>query len=659
MWLCATTLSYAQQEPLPLAVEARGGAAIVIPIGSFTSIPGIPSPSSLTFSPQSGSTRPWLSIGADVPLVNEWRIGARLGGQSQRLVYSATERVPIATETGGIYQATLQHDLIVNVTTLVIEPLIRYTPRSWLAFTASVPLLIPSSSNYVQTQRFTDPSGLSFVDGSVEQTTGRGTTPNLASIVPCLAIGAEGLLSLTRKEDLFLTPQIGYSLMLGTFNNDGALRTQSVSLGIGFRYVFGVAEAPLMERVVVIQRDTTVGLSAQVRERSTTLESTRTESLVDGNIVRVTVFERYQTLLPKPPAVLRGSLRLAFVHDDGSESDDARVSAQRYRIDRTVPFMPLVVFDDTASTLPARYVQLTPTAASLWKEQSALVESATHWQYNVLNIIGFRLQVHPTALCSLVTYDDGTDQGQALAQRRCEALREYLVKTFAINTKRLVIEVLSGQVSQPAWVMLVDPTRVLLQPVTSSSVQNESRLPRVRVMPDVVSEAGIRWWMVSMLQSGRLVRAYSDSGAVPSSLLWNMNDNLETDAVLSQQILVELKLEDAEGSTTRSEPGRIVMRNQSLTDVTGMPVPRTEVLRVLSPDFVATPDAELFTDAPAFTSVEFYPASTQDNAEYLLSGAPVIKKSVDAGTWFRRGLVPPEREFYRRAELYIREDRRP
>lgn len=668
MWLCATTLSYAQQEPPPLAVEARGGAAIVVPIGSFTSIPGIPAPSQLTFSSQSGSTRPWFGFGADVPLSGNWRIGARVGGQSQRMIYSASERVPIATENGVIYLATLQHDLKVNVTALSIEPLIRFSPRSWLAVTASIPFLIPTLSDYVQTQRFTDPNGLSFIDGSVEQTTGAGATPNLASIVPGLAIGAEALLPLTHKENLLLTPQIGYSLMFGSFNGDGALRTQSVSFGIGIRYVFGVqdngedtvatADAPLMERVVVVQRDTIVGLSAQVRERSTTLESTRTDSIVDGNIVRVTIFERYQTLLPKPPAVLRGSLRLAFVHDDGSVRDDARVSAQRYRIERTVPFMPLVVFDAAVSTIPARYVQLSATTTIAWKEQTAITEAVTHWQYNVLNIIGFRLRLHPTVACSLVTYDDGTDAGKGLAQERCEALQTYLVQTWGISPKKLFIKVLKGQASQPAWVMFVDATRILLKPLVATSVQNESRLPQVRVMPEVISEAGVRRWSINMLQSGRAVRTFSDTGSVPTALVWNMNDNLETDAVLSQQILIELRLDDMEGASTRSEPGRIVMRSQSLTDATGIAIPRTEVLRVLPPDFISTPDAELFEGAPAFTSVEFYPATMQDNAEYLLSGAPVIKKPLDAAAWFRRGLVPPEKEFYQRAELYIKEERR-
>ncbi|MBP7094442.1 MAG: hypothetical protein KBB72_10385, partial [Candidatus Kapabacteria bacterium] len=108
-----------------------------------------------------------------------------------------------------------------------------------------------------------------------------------------------------------------------------------------------------------------------------------------------------------------------------------------------------------------------------------------------------------------------------------------------------------------------------------------------------------------------------------------------------------------------SEPGRVVVRSQSVTDATGVPSPRVEVLRVLPPDFLATPDRELFNGAPEFTTIEFYPAAVSDDAEYLQSSAPVIRKAVNADVWFRRGLMAPEKDFYQRAELYIKAERRP
>ncbi len=77
------------------------------------------------------------------------------------------------------------------------------------------------------------------------------------------------------------------------------------------------------------------------------------------------------------------------------------------------------------------------------------------------------------------------------------------------------------------------------------------------------------------------------------------------------------------------------------------------------PDFLATPDRELFNGAPEFTTIEFYPAAVSDDAEYLQSSAPVIRKAVNADVWFRRGLMAPEKDFYQRAELYIKAERRP
>lgn len=662
----ATVRIAAQEAPLPVAFDALGGVSVVAPSGTFRSVSGIPSPGQLTYEPMGGSIGWWFGLGADLPVFNELRGGIRLNLSHASLTYQAGETVPIATEEGGIYLASLSHELTGSFTLLEMQPYMRYEPLSWLSLRLGIPVSFAVSTDYLQTVRFSDPEGLPFVDGSIEQVTGSGDIPNTTAVFG-LSLGAEGKFPLTSDENLYLVPHVGFTTMFYSINADGAFTAQSLTIGVGVRYVLGstsetkTAEVtpPVRERLVTVVRDTTVDLSAQVREPVTTLASTMTDSLIDGSVVRVTVRESYRTLLPKPPSVLRGSLRLSFVHEDGSVSDDARLSAQRIRLERTVPFMPLVIFDDTSSTLPQRYVQLSASEAASWKEASALVDATTHWQYNVLNIIGFRLRVHPAAVCTLLTYDDGTEEGKGLAERRCEAVRNYLTQTFNIPARRLSVEVKRGQASQPAWVMFVEPSRLLVKPITASNIQNETRLPSVRVMPDVVSEAGIEKWSVSMFQSGRAIRTFTDTGAVPMAILWNMNENLETDAVMSQQILVELKLQDKEGATTKSEPGRVVVRSQSVTDATGVPSARVEVLRVLPPDFLATPDRELFNGAPEFTSIEFYPAAVSDDAEYLQSSAPVVRKSVNADVWFRRGLMAPEKDFYQRAELYIKAERRP
>lgn len=665
VWMIASIQLYAQREVSPLAIDASAGVGFSSAAGSFGTVPGIPSPESLQFSPLNGSTGWWFDLGADIPLTDQVRLGGRLGAYSTGAVYAATERVPIATEQGDVFLATLQHTITANSTLMMIEPRIRYEPLSWLAVEVGFPFSFVLSSKYTQTQRFTDPNGLPFVDGSIEQITGQGAIPDVAAIIPGIELHVEGVLPLNTQGNVLLVPRIGYSRMLTSINSDGAFQMQSINLGIGVRYLFDTKDLTIsevaipVERRVVFVRDTTVDLSAQVREPVTRLVASVSDSSFVGEVMQVTVRERYTTLLPKPPSVLRGSLRLAFMHDDGSVSDDARLYAERVRIERTVPIMPLVIFDDTSSVLPARYEQLSSAESNTWKDQSALLNAKTHWQYNILNVVGFRLKVNPSATCTLLAYDDGTDRGLELVTRRCTAVQQYLTNVFNIPLRRIVTEVKRGQASQPPWVMIIDPTRVITKPLVASSLQTETRLPRVRVMPDVVSEAGVNKWSVTMFQSGKSVRSFSDTGAAPSSILWNMSDNLETDAVLAQPILVELRLEDKEGASTKSEPGRIVVRSQSVTDVSGIPSTRVEILRVLPPDFLSTPDAELFSGALPFTHVEFYPASVTDEAEYLRADVPVVKKQVNADAWFRRGLVSPEKELYQRAELYVKEERRP
>ncbi len=666
----------AQDRPLPIAIDGVGGVSFLSSSGSFESIPGIPSPGSLSFTSTGGTIGWWLRLGADGVITDYLRGGLRIGVASGSATYEAQETVPIAAEGGGVYRATLTHTLATDITTVLVEPYVRYQPTSWLSVSVGLPLILAPSASYTQTMRFTDPPGLPFLDGRTEIVTASGNIPNVTSAFG-LQLSVEGMFPILRETPLYAVPHIGYGAMFSALTSNGALQLQSITVGIGVRYEFPASAdvmptesatleqtVPLPRRVRVV-RDTSVDLSSQVTEPRTVLASVRTdtvEQIVNSERVNlVTTYESYRTVLPRPPALLRSSLRLAFEHEDGRVSDDANIRAQRVRLTRSVPFMPLVVFDEGAAEIPDRYIRLTQSAAAQWKELSAIFDTPIHWQYNVLNVVGSRMRNQPTATIALLTYDDGTDAGKGLAEQRIESVQRYLFTVFGIAPRRITTQIGRGQASQQPWVLITDASRVLLKPITGTVMQNVSRLPRVKIIPDVVAESGITSWSVNVFQSGRTIRSFSDSGAVPASITWNMEDNVSADEVLSQQVLVDLRVTDSEGASTRSEPGRIVMRTQTptQTDQAMQTAHRVEVLRVLPPDIMSTPDRELFTTGQKFTSIEFYPATIYDEAEYLQADAPVVKRRIDADTWFRRGLIHPEREFYRRAELYINDERHP
>ncbi len=112
------------------------------------------------------------------------------------------------------------------------------------------------------------------------------------------------------------------------------------------------------------------------------------------------------------------------------------------KVKETLPMRNYVFFDAGSTKIPARYVQLSGSEASNFKETSLvqpqpkdLTGRSTRQlkvYYNVLNIIGDRLRVNPSATIKLAGASLSGD-GKAMA----DAVKQYLVGTFGIESGRI------------------------------------------------------------------------------------------------------------------------------------------------------------------------------------------------------------------------------
>ena len=664
--LCAVATPSIAQENID--VHASVGASFIAPLGQFSALGGVPTPSELTFTSSAVSLQPRFTLGADaefLPKMPALRFGGRVGMQWYQLDYGATERVPIATEDGGTYPATLGHELDLSFGALFIEPYAQYQVYNWLAVDAGLPFQIPLGSDYTQTMQFTDPPGLPFLDGSTVITTGAGAVPGLSALVPSLSLGAEGAVPINARGSLMLMPRAGMTIPITAWETESGIRTIAFSLSIGVRFL--LREWPddprvdAMGRVLdtTVVRDTVVILSSKVTTDSVFLASTSTEEYPNGDTVNVLLRRRYQKLIPKPPSVLKASVALAFELEDGTLIDEARLTVRTVERTRTVPILPVVVFDESGTSIPGRYRQLSEEQARVWTSPAALREQGVHWQYHVLNIIGERLRTSQGSRIDLISYDDGTEQGAALNAQRTASVQEYLTKTFGIAKSRVGIDNRRGQASQQPWVFIADESRAVLAPITATDTILESRLPRVRIRPDVVSETRLRSWVIAMSKGADTLTQRRGEGGAPGRMIWDMNDDISPEATMQgAPVLVTLTVVDREGSVKRSEPGRVVVKgasNESRPDVSAA---RTEVLRWIGPDYLHTSDLELFGLAPEFDRIDVYPSASR-REDFFVVQAPATVHPVGAAAWFRQGLHPAELRLFDHAEVYTKRERRP
>jgi hypothetical protein len=507
-------------------VNAGAGVSISTLLGTMSPIPGIPSPGPLTFTPQGSSTLPLFQLGVDLPIVSLFRFGGRLGYTSYQFDLSANENLPIATEGGEIYPATIRHDLSKSYSAVILEPYIRAEPLPWLGAQIGIPLYIPASTDYVQTQQFVDPPGLPFADGSTTQVTGSGQIPGMAAIVPGISIQADGLFPMLPDRTLMLNPFVGIATQISSWNTGTAMRTLSFNVGVGVRYRYTAPPPPPEPiRDTTVYRDTIVILSQRISNEVVELMTTTNDESRSGDTINVTIRQRYQRLIPKPPAVLQASLRLSFESEVGGISKEARLIVTKVQRTRVVPLLPVVVFDDGETRIPDRYRRITTAEARGWTERESMMTPDVHWQYHVLNVVGDRLRKMASSKIELIAYDDGTEEGRRVASERLLSVQRYIMAAFGIAERRLVIDLRHGQASQQPWVFLGDETRTLLKPLVVTDTIIESRLPRVRLSPDVVSEAGLRSWIVQTYNHGSLIKTFEGRGATPATLIWDMGED--------------------------------------------------------------------------------------------------------------------------------------
>lgn len=122
------------------------------------------------------------------------------------------------------------------------------------------------------------------------------------------------------------------------------------------------------------------------------------------------------------------------------------IAADR-RVTETFPLSNYVFFDEKSTTIPDRYVLLQKNEVDNFKEDQLEVFKPKNLSgrsdrqmivyYNVLNILGDRMQENPSAQVRLTgASPEGNDEGKLMAA----SVKEYLVKIFDIAESRITTE---------------------------------------------------------------------------------------------------------------------------------------------------------------------------------------------------------------------------
>jgi len=204
------------------------------------------------------------------------------------------------------------------------------------------------------------------------------------------------------------------------------------------------------------------------------------------------------------------------------------------------PLLTYVFFEPNSAVIPARYKRLFSGETRFFAENQFRGSDMLSVYYNILNVIGKRLQEQPAVRITLVGNLDevgfgptSEDNDTTLARRRAESIRQYLRDVWKIAPERIAVV---GRTALPERgsnsrnvvsnaeenrrVEIVSDDWSMTRPVIVSDTIRESNMPAVKFFMQSTVEGGVAKWTLTAKQGARILKQYGALGAPDSSYTW-------------------------------------------------------------------------------------------------------------------------------------------
>lgn len=535
--------AWCQQPSLRPSLEVGGFGALVGDATVPLVLPGVATPPVASFDGSSSRLALGGMVGVSLPVLPWLSLGTRLSAQGLGVQWNASERLPINV-ADTVYLATVEHRRNASGTRLDVVGFARITPWSALEVDVGLGLPLAVAPRVTQTQRFRDPEGIRFADGSLEQETGSATLTTGTPLL--LDVRASWPIPVWSRIDV--VPWLGLRRDLSSALDGASWTTQQLFVGVGARiplWAPNSVPAAVPKRVdTATVRDTITVVEA--RPDTTVTLFSRLESTSTSDTADLVIFtEIYQRAIPRPAAFMEVSLSIDFVYSDGVARSSATVKPTRVARVRTMPLFPVIVFDEGGTDIAERYLR-----------------RGKHVQHQVLQIAADSMRASARRRIDVVGYHDGTQPGAARAQLRAEAVAAALRGRGVARAAMGVRNTVAPARAYEATVELRIAPDVQLRGQTRENML-VSDLPVLRVRPDVVSDEEIVSWSCAVRRSGQTVYEVSKQGPVPEEIRWPMGE-MTMEAGASAEYEATISVTGVSGTTRKSDDAKVTV--QAVTD---------------------------------------------------------------------------------------------
>ena len=271
---------------------------------------------------------------------------------------------------------------------------------------------------------------------------------------------------------------------------------------------------------------------------------------------------------PSPPASPTASLASA-----------TSLALTQTVVTETFPILPYVFFDEGSPVIAPRYTKITSGERTTFSEER-LPRRSLEAYYQLLNIVGRRLNDNPRARITLKGTSDGREEKVAgaannLARARAQAVKDYFVREWEIDPSRIEV-ITSSRPTHPSSTQyeegVQENRRVeiaaagddILRPILHRRFNEYAVSPTVAEF-ETGASGDIESWQMRVLAGDRIVHEQEDSGAPPERLRWSL------DAGAAERIGSEIGTSDS----LRCELTLVPRDGERVTQVTSIPATKT------------------------------------------------------------------------------------
>jgi len=538
--VAGSTTLFAQTQNARLGVALHGG--IDLHMTAFSRIP-----EAENCCPEfTGGTGNVFGIGAlyTKPLNSALSLDIRIGYYKADVDLTTTESIPFFNQ-GASETATIRHDLSVETSLLTGDILGKYVLSDNLYFVGGMTLGYALSGSYTQAEVFVTPGNATFVENGKRIRNQRGGDLNsLSSLYAGLTTGLSYDLPINGVRTSFISPEVLVTLSPTNLLTNTSWSFQRVRAGVAVSFMPPEIEEELSDiELFDIARTTPmrpIGESTNVPVPSVTVES---------------------------------------LNESGATSPISTIRIEEFASNRVRPLLPYVFFDKGLHTLPTRYRQLTKDQTDGYSLSNFYNLDAMVTYYQLLNIVGKRLNERPDASIKLTACRDKSEEASSddLSKRRALVIKSYLVDTWDINATRIEIEdrgmpsiaSSSDDIDGAAENMRVeilsnDPT--ILSPVGSRDTLRVFSPDGLRFSPSVVNGVGLKTWTIFVSQNDQIIKAIHGQGAPPPYADWRIAETSRFIPKKTLNIEYMMVVQDSSGKVIPCESKSIPVSERSLSD---------------------------------------------------------------------------------------------